>query len=77
MFKAGKKKIQQNASLKNSHRNHTNRVFYQKRIFKSIDRSLRTKNYFVSGDFYAPVTQDTKVTTKSLFFWTPEKTSLI
>ena len=28
MFKA-EKKLQQNASLKNSHRNHTNRVFYQ------------------------------------------------
>ena len=64
MFKA-EKKLQQNASLKNSHRNHTNRVFYQKRIFKSIDRSLRTMNYFVSGDFYASGTQDAKVT-KSL-----------
>ena len=28
------------ASLNNSHRNHTNRIFYQK-VFKSIDRFLR------------------------------------
>ena len=32
--------VKNHESLPNSHRNHTNRIFYQK-IFKSIDRFLR------------------------------------
>ena len=53
MFKAEKKKLQQNASLKNSHRNNTNRVFYQKKNLQ-VDRSFfasygtHAMNYFVS-----------------------------
>ena len=65
MFKA-EKKLQQNASLKNSHRNHTNWVFYQKKNLQ-IDRSFFAYHelFCVFGDFYASGTQDAKVT-KSL-----------
>ena len=69
-----KKYLSLNNSHMNSHRNHTDRIFY-KNVFRSIDLCVLQDScnelLWVFGDFYASGVQDAEVT-KSLYTYCPE-----
>ena len=69
-----KKYLSLNNSHMNSHRNHTDRIFY-KNVFRSIDLYVLQDScnelLWVFGDFYASGVQDAEVT-KSLYTYCPE-----